>query len=143
MTLSRPAPFDLVVDTSAIMGVVGDEATRQRIAAALRDADGPAIAAPTRVELSIVAEARLGRGGADAALAVLDSSDTVTFPFDEHLADLALDAWRRFGKGRHRAALNLGDCFSYALAARLEVPLLCVGDDFARTDLTLVDVMGS
>lgn len=140
MTLPRPAPFDLAVDTSAIMAIVGDEAIRSRITAALQDAVGPAIAAPTRVELSIVAEARLGMGGAEAALAVLDASDTVTFPFDEHLANLALDAWRRFGRGRHPAALNVGDCFSHALATHLEVPLLCVGDDFARSDLTVVDV---
>ena len=46
----------------------------------------------------------------------------------------ALDGWRAFGKGRHRASLNLGDCFAYALAKRADAPILCVGDDFARTD---------
>ncbi len=50
-------------------------------------------------------------------------------------ADAAIRAWRRFGKGRHPAALNFGDCFSYALAATHGVPLLCVGNDFKQTDL--------
>ena len=51
---------------------------------------------------------------------------------DAHLA------WHRFGKGNHPAALNYGDCFTYALAARTELPVLCVGDDFARTDLEVI-----
>ena len=122
------------------MAVVMSERSRHAIASVLADATGGTIAAPTRLELSIVAEARLGRGGADDALAVLDAARIVTFPFDEHLTDLAFDAWGRFGKGRHPAALNFGDCFSYALADHLEVPILCVGDDFAQTDAKLVDV---
>ena len=139
--IARPAaPFDLVVDTSAVMAIVNAEQSRRVIARALAEAEGPTIAAPTRLELSIVAEARLGRGGADEALAVLDTSRTVTFPFDEHLADLAFDAWLRFGKGRHRAALNFGDCFGYALAVHLDVPMLCIGNDFAQTDAKLIDV---
>jgi ribonuclease VapC len=140
VNVRRPAPPDLVVDTSAVMAIVQREDARYRLAGALDAAAGATIAAPTRVELSIVAEARLGPGGAAAALAVLDAADVVTFPFDEQLADLSLDAWRRFGRGRHPARLNLGDCFGYALASHLDVPLLCVGDDFARTDIELVDV---
>ena len=136
----RPEPFDLVVDSSAVMAIVNVEQSRGRVARALAGATGPTIAAPTRLELSIVAEARLGQGGADDSLAVLDAAEVVTFPFDEHLADLAFDAWRRFGKGRHPAQLNLGDCFSYALAVHLDVPLLCIGNDFAQTDAKLIDV---
>jgi ribonuclease VapC len=136
----RPPPFDLVVDTSAVMAIVNAKQSRHIIAGALAEAEGPTIAASTRLELSIVAEARLGRGGADDALAILDAAGAVTFPFDEHLADLAFDAWLRFGRGRHRAALDFGDCFGYALAVHLDVPLLCVGDDFAQTDAKLIDV---
>jgi ribonuclease VapC len=136
----RATPFDLVVDTSAVMAIVNAEQSRHAIARVLADAEGPTIAAPTRLELSIVAEARLGRGGADDALAVLDAAGVVTFPFDEHLADLAFNAWSRFGKGRHPAALNFGDCFGYTLAVHLDSPLLCVGDDFAQTDAKLIDV---
>lgn len=71
---------------------------------------------------------------------MLDAAGTVTFPFDQRLTTLALAAWRRYGKGRHAAALNYGDCFSYVLADDLEVPMLCVGADFGRTDITIVDV---
>ena len=140
MTTGRPAPFDMVIDTSAVMALISHEESRHQIFRALADARGPAISAPTRLELSIVAEARLGEGGAHDALAILDAAGTVTFPFDEHLADLAFGAWTLFGKGRHPAALNLGDCFGYALAIHLDAPLLCIGDDFARTDVKVINV---
>jgi len=65
-----------------------------------------------------------------------DSVQTVTF--DEARASVALDAYSRFGKGRHPAALNFGDCCTYAVACLAGEPLLCIGDDFARTDLLLV-----
>lgn len=61
----------------------------------------------------------------------------VIHPVDTALAGLAGDAWARYGGGRHRASLNYGDCFSYALARRLEVPLSCVRDDFVHTDLDI------
>lgn len=57
---------------------------------------------------------------------------------DAEAADRALGAWRRYGKGGHPAALNFGDCFSYALAERTGLPLLCTGDDFAATDLDVI-----
>jgi ribonuclease VapC len=57
---------------------------------------------------------------------------------DADAADRALSAWRRYGKGRHPAGLNYGDCFVYALADRTGFPVLCTGDDFARTDLEVL-----
>jgi ribonuclease VapC len=69
---------------------------------------------------------------------VLRDAEITVAPLDLPLAERALDAWRRFGKGRHPAALNLGDCFSYALAEASGCPILCVGDDFARTDLPVL-----
>lgn len=59
-------------------------------------------------------------------------------PFDDDLAERAVDAWRRFGKGRHPAALNFGDCMTYALADKTGYPILCVGENFAQTDLETV-----
>ena len=56
-------------------------------------------------------------------------------PLDESAAREAIDGWRRFGTGRHAAALNLGDCYSYGLARRLDAALLYIGDDFTRTDV--------
>ncbi len=126
------------------MAILRSETTAERVEDALRASDAPVIAAPTLLELSIVAEAKLhavdGVGEADAARAVLDAADALTFPVDEHLVDIACDAWRRFGKRNHRASLDFGDCFSYALAHHLEVPLLCVGGDFEMTDVEVVDV---
>lgn len=60
-----------------------------------------------------------------------------TVPFGKEHYDVAVNAWRRYGKGRHRAALNFGDCMSYATAKLVDQPLLCVGDDFTHADLDL------
>jgi ribonuclease VapC len=138
--LGRPAPIDLVVDTSAIMAIANDERSADMVQAALDEAQGPVISAASLLELSIVVSARFGPDGPVAVRAILDSANVLVMPVDERQAEEAMAAWLRFGKGHHPAALNYGDCFSYALAHHLEVPLLCVGADFERTDLTLVDV---
>ncbi len=140
MNLERSAPIGLVIDTSAIMAIALDEHLASTVQDALNSANRPVISAATLVELSIVAAARVGAGGRDAVRAILDASDVVTMPVDDLQADLATDAWLQFGKGNHPARLNFGDCFSYALAHHLDVPLLCIGDDFARTDIQLIDV---
>lgn len=111
----------------------------ERVTSALRAARGPIISAATLFELMIVSASRLGAQGPDAARAVLDEADVVTVPVDELSAELALEAWMNFGKGRHPAELNLSDCYSYTAARHFEVPLLFVGRDFARTDLLLID----
>ena len=141
MTPRRPAPVDLVVDSSAVLAILLGEEPARRLTDALRVAQGPVVSAATLAELTIVAEARVGTGGAQAAWAVLDAGNVVPVPVDSAIADASLDAWRRFGKGNHPAGLNFGDCFSYATAVHYDVPLLCVGADFARTDLRLIDVM--
>jgi ribonuclease VapC len=133
-------PIDLVIDTSAIVAIALDEQLASAVQRALVSARGPVISAATLVELSIVTTARVGAGGRDAVRAILDASNVVTIPVDDLQADLATDAWVQFGKGNHPARLNFGDCFSYALAHHLDVPLLCIGDDFARTDINLIDV---
>ena len=140
MTLERPAPIDLVVDTSAIMAIALDKQLAWGVQRALETVRGPVISAATVVELSIVAASRVGPEGRDAVRIILDTSGVVTMPVDDMQAELATDAYMRFGKGNHPARLNYGDCFSYALAHHLEVPLLCIGDDFARTDIELVDI---
>ena len=140
MTLERPAPIDLVVDTSAIMAIALNEQSASAVQRALESVRGPVISSATIVELSIVAASHVGADGRTAVRAILETSGVVTMPVDDLQADLVIDAWLQFGKGNHPARLNYGDCFSYALAHHLEVPLLCVGDDFARTDLELIDV---
>ncbi len=139
MTLTRPSPADLVVDTSAIVSMVLGEPSRDRVQAALRNSRGAIISAGTLAELMVVAAGRRGPAGPDMARSILDAADVVTVPVDEVGTDAVLDAFLRFGKGRHPAGLNFGDCFAYATARHFEVPLLFIGRDFARTDLQLVD----
>lgn len=124
----------LVVDTSALVAVLQREPGYEWLITELAEARSRVLAAPTALELSIVAESRapnaVGVGGRmlrDARIEVIG--------FDVDLAARAVDGWRRFGRGRHPAQLNFGDCCTYALAERTGDPILCVGEDFARTDL--------
>lgn len=71
-------------------------------------------------------------------ISFIDSAEIVIHPIDTRTAQLAEQAWLQFGKGRHPAGPNCGDCFSYALARHLEVPLLCVGNDFRQTDVVVI-----
>ena len=88
-------------------------------------------------KLLVVIQTRLGDAGVDGAKQFLALQQIRTIALDEALADSAADAYRRFGKGRHSAGLNFGDCFSYALATREQIPLLFKGDDFAKTDVRI------
>ena len=96
------------------------------------------VSAATLVEATIVAEARQGSAAAQDLAAVLRETRIRTVPLDATQASIASAAWRRFGKGRHTAALNLGDCYSYALARHLGAPLLFKGDGFRQTDIAPV-----
>jgi len=125
----------VVVDTSALMALLLAEPDARLVAEALEDDPSPIIAAPTLVEAMIVTEARLGAEGVLDLQRILAEADIITVPFDEGDAFLAAEAWRRFGKGRHSAGLNLGDCFAYAVATRRGERLLFVGDDFGHTDV--------
>ena len=132
----------VVVDTSALVAIMLGEADREWILDRLHTAERRVIAAPTVVELGIVLEARAPAAAGIAKRVVRDARIDVE-SFDADLAERAVDAWRRFGKGRHPAALNLGDCFTYALAERSGLPILCTGTDFARTDLPIVNQRSS
>jgi ribonuclease VapC len=128
----------MVLDTSAILALLFNEPEADDIEVAI-DADPVRLlSAAAYLETAIVVHARLG----DAGNRELDllihkcSIDIVTVTTEQ--ADIGLDAWRRFGKGRHEAALNFGDCFSYALAATSGEPLLFKGHDFAKTDVARV-----
>lgn len=125
------------MDPSALVALMLDERPAAEIAQVLQHAAGPIMSAASVVELLLVLEARLGPSGSVAGRQLLDEANLVTVPVDDVITGASIDAWRRFGKGRHRAGLNFGDCFSYALAKHWGLPLLCVGDDFGHTDLTL------
>lgn len=97
-----------------------------------------AIGAPTLAETGIVLAARLGASGRTFLARLLHEAEVTVVPFADDHADVAVEAFMRFGKGRHPAALNFGNCLTYATAKLAGEPLLCLGDDFAQTDLVLV-----
>lgn len=127
----------MIVDSSAIVGVLLDEPDRPSLVERIGRAEVVAVAAPTVLEAGMVLSARLGRDATSLLEGFLTSVDAVVVEFgSEHWA-VALDAWNRFGRGRHPAALNLGDCISYAAAKVAGLPLLAKGDDFPQTDIDL------
>ena len=128
---------DLVVDTSALMAIMLREPTRPWLLEQLDQSAERLIAAPTALEFGIVLESRRPDATGLADRAIRDGHIRVA-DFTADLVDRGLYAWRRFGKGRHPAALNFGDCCTYALAEHLGLPILCTGNDFARTDLPVL-----
>jgi ribonuclease VapC len=129
-----------VVDTSALLATLLAEPSRDAVLAALAEAETAFISSCCVLEASIVTTSRLGSPGQaelDHLLGVF-AVEVVSFTPDQ--AALAAEAWRRFGKGRHRAALNILDCCSYALAESRGLPLLAVGDDFVRARIEMVDL---
>jgi ribonuclease VapC len=136
--LTEPARKSLVVDTSAAVAVILGEPGSEELAVHLEDALTRMMSAAIRVELGIVIESRLWPAGQDIIDRFLRDAKIGIVPVDEDLAARAMSGWRRYGKGRHPAGLNFGDCFTYALAERTGHPVLCTGDDFAATDITVV-----
>ena len=127
----------MILDTSVILAIVLREPGAESLLARLDAADQLAIGAPTLVETSIVLESRLGVEGRSVLDRFLQDLQVLTVSFGEPHWREAARAFRRFGKGRHPAALNFGDCLTYAVARLADRPLLCVGDDFSKTDLPL------
>ncbi len=129
----------MVIDTSAIVAIALNEPDAAELE--LRIADDPVrlISAATVLETTIVLETRLGdAGGREFDLWLLKVGAEVV-PVDTEQIDAARRAWRRYGKGRHPAGLNYGNCFSYALALTRGEPLVFKGEDFARTDINRKD----
>jgi ribonuclease VapC len=125
----------MVVDTSAVLAVLFREPGADRFVQALVAAPLRLLSAVTRVELSFVIEGRKREDGRADLELLLRDGDFEVVSVTPQQADIAIDAFRRFGKGRHRAGLNIGDCFSYALAAAMAHPLLFKGNDFVHTGI--------
>ena len=125
----------MVIDTSAILAILQDEPERRALNVAIESADTRTMSAATFVETSMIVESRYGTAGTKGLDLFLAKAEVTLAPVDVEQAHLARDAFRKYGKGRHRAGLNLGDCFSYALARSLNEPLLFKGDDFGGTDV--------
>ena len=129
----------MVLDTSALVAILQEEPGHQALTRAIRDAPLRRLSAATLVEAGIVMQGRHGDAGSRELDALLTRAVPEVVPVTAAHAGLAREAFRRFGKGRHPAGLNYGDCFSYALAVALAEPLLFVGDDFGRTDVAVAD----
>lgn len=125
----------MVLDTSALVAVLFDEPERQDFVRRLVAARRRLISSVTLVEASIVVEARRGEVAGRELDLFLHRAMVETVAVDEEQAQLARAAWRRYGRGRHPAALNFGDVFAYALARARGEELLFKGDDFAQTDV--------
>jgi ribonuclease VapC len=125
----------MVVDTSALAAIFFNEPERDSFRAAILAATTRLISAATVLETGLVIEARRGEGaGREFDLFAVRANFHVV-AVDAEQAELARSAWRRYGKGRHPAALNFGDCFVYALAKVSGEPILAKGTDFVRTDV--------
>ena len=127
----------MIVDSSALVAIVLRQQGYEPVLEALLGAPGAAIGAPTLAEATIVLSARLDRDSRPMIARIVQELALVVVPFGAEHADEAVEAFRRFAKGRHRAGLNLGDCLTYAVASLAGEEVLCLGNDFSRTDLRL------
>ena len=127
----------MILDTSAIVAVALKERGFEDLLEKLAEASHVGVGVPTMTETAIVLSARLKQDARSLLSRFLLEGSITTIPFGDAHFGLAVEAWLRFGKGRHPAALNFGDCMSYATARLAGEPLLCTGDDFSKTDLAL------
>ncbi|AUX78303.1 type II toxin-antitoxin system VapC family toxin [Sinorhizobium fredii] len=125
----------MVIDTSAIVAVAFNEPEAETYEQKVVDAPRRFMSAATLLELTIVIEARLGEAGTAELDLWLHKAGVEIVAVDAEQIAVARRAWRSYGKGRHPAGLNYGDCFSYALAKTRSETLLYKGDDFSRTDI--------
>ena len=131
----------MVIDSSAIIAVLLNEANAAQIAEAIDSSSQRLLSAASLLEASIVIESRKGEAaGRELDLLIYRAAIEVV-AVDQDQAEIARIAWRRYGKGRHPAGLNYGDCFSYALARSRGLPLLFQGEDFSRTDIDAVPLL--
>ncbi|MEZ5078734.1 MAG: type II toxin-antitoxin system VapC family toxin [Solirubrobacterales bacterium] len=127
----------MVLDSSAVLAVLFREQGHERIEDAMRDAAVIAMGAPTLFETAMVAIGRFDLHGGALVAQFLERWGVEVTPFLDTHHKVALDAFIRYGKGRHPAALNYGDCMTYAAARLADMPLLFTGDDFAHTDVAV------
>lgn len=127
----------MVIDTSVLLAILCDEPERRRFNEAIEAADSRLLSVASYVEASIVTESRSGAEGVRALDTLIEHASLELVPVDKEQGRAARLAFSRFGKGRHSAGLNYGDCFVYALARVTGHRLLCKGADFSKTDLNL------
>lgn len=133
----------MVIDTSALVAILTDEPEQTDFIRAIEQADVCLLSAASWVETSIVIESRYGPAGLHHLDRLLARAGVETVVVDAEQARLAREAYQRYGKGRHPAGLNFGDCFAYALAVARAESLLFKGTDFSQTDVAVVDLAGA
>ena len=125
----------MILDSSAVVAVLQEELGHEELEQKMRGADVLGIGTPTLVETGVVVLRASGERGRAALSRFLLHLGVVVIPFEQSHWEAAVDGFVRFGKGRHPAALNYGDCMTYATARIAEKPLLFIGNDFAQTDV--------
>jgi len=126
----------MVLDSSAIVAIHLREPGYESLMEAITRAEVIVVGAPTLLETVMVLTTRLGQDARPMLLNFLRQVEAEVVPFRQQHSDAATGAFLRFGRGRHPAGLNFGDCMSYAMASVAGMPLLFTGEDFARTDIT-------
>lgn len=129
----------MILDTSAIVAILAGEEDAEHYALAIEQAPTLRVGLPTLLEASMVLTRWFGDAAEPALDAFVRESGAELVPFDLAQLRAAQDAYRRYGKGRHVAGLNFGDCLSYALARVCDEPLLFKGEDFSHTDIAVAD----
>ena len=127
----------MILDSSAIVAIATEEPGCLEILEKLDQAATLAVGAPTLVETALVLRSRLAMEPRAFLERFLTDWNVSVVPFGEDHWKMAVDAHARFGRGHHTAALNFGDCLSYATAKLADMPLLCTGGDFSKTDLAI------
>jgi ribonuclease VapC len=128
----------VIVDSSALVAIVLAEPGHEVLVQHLARAPAVGVGAPTLAETGIVLTNRLGIAGKSLLARLLQEATAETIPWSAAHWPVAVAAFTRFGKGRHPAALNLGDCLTYATCRLAGRPLLCTGSDFPQTDLDVI-----
>ena len=125
----------MVVDTSALVAILKVEPDASTLLRCLGNSGANRIATATLLEAQMVLISQLGEAGVPELELLMNRAQIQVVPFNDDHMRWALHGWRHYGKGQHRAALNLGDCFSYGLAKAMDAPLLFKGEDFHYTDV--------
>lgn len=128
----------MVIDTSALLAIFLGESEREYFLKLLAESGLRLLSAANALETAIVLESRRGEAAGREFDLFLHRTRIEVVAVDAEQVSIARYAWRKFGKGRHPAALNFGDCFAYALTKTSNEPLLAKGGDFSRTDLQLL-----
>jgi ribonuclease VapC len=128
----------LILDSSAILAILLRQPQADRLIEQVQATPTKAVGTPTLAETGIVLVAKIGISGRTLLSRFLEEASVELLPFTNKHWPIAVEAFSRFGKGRHPAALNFGDCLTYATARLADDALLCIGDDFPQTDLVVV-----